>query len=171
MDKRTLSLPLIVALAVNADSFAQSLDNQQKKAVDVERLLANESLKYVQQPSRDYVLGGNCLPPDTDDDGMPDSWEVAHGLDPMNPDDAWFDSDGDGVINLFEFQLGADPNDPASPPVKTVGRVGADFTRISDAIDRVAPGTLIRVARGVYQENYLTFSEKIVMVQGGWSED
>ncbi len=36
---------------------------------------------------------------DTDEDGMPDDWEIAHGA---NPDlaDAWEDGDGDGIANL-----------------------------------------------------------------------
>jgi uncharacterized protein (TIGR03382 family) len=39
---------------------------------------------------------------DTDGDGMPDSWERAHGTDPMR-DDASGDVDGDGVSNLETF--------------------------------------------------------------------
>ncbi len=33
-------------------------------------------------------LLGKQAPKDTDGDGMPDEWEIANGLDPMNPDDA-----------------------------------------------------------------------------------
>ncbi len=51
---------------------------------------------------------------DNDSDGMVDGWEIQHGLNPRNPDDALLDSDGDGVNNLGEFQDGTDPNDPAS---------------------------------------------------------
>jgi hypothetical protein len=45
---------------------------------------------------------------------MPDPWESLHGLDPFNPNDAALDSDGDGLTNLQEFQLGTDPRDPTS---------------------------------------------------------
>src|SRR5262245_19307264 len=101
-------------------------------------------MKQVANPFESFgSVAPQCLLPDADDDGMPDSWELAHGLDPNNPDDAWFDSDGDGVINLFEFQLGSDPRDPATPPVATVGPIGADFADVGEAIDRVAPGTVI----------------------------
>ncbi|MBT60593.1 MAG: hypothetical protein CMA63_03440 [Euryarchaeota archaeon] len=34
---------------------------------------------------------------DSDNDGMPDGWEVANGLDPTDPWDALFDPDGDGL--------------------------------------------------------------------------
>ncbi|RZO65343.1 MAG: hypothetical protein EVA89_02285 [Sandaracinaceae bacterium] len=39
---------------------------------------------------------------DTDRDGMPDAWEMAHGFDPSTPDDAG-DADGDGYTNLEEY--------------------------------------------------------------------
>src|SRR5262249_48966952 len=46
---------------------------------------------------------------DRDNDGMPDDWEIAHGLNPDDPSDAAADPDGDGLTNLQEFQLGTDP--------------------------------------------------------------
>jgi len=45
---------------------------------------------------------------DSDDDGLPDVWEIAHGLD-WQLDDAAADPDRDGVDNLHEFQIGTDP--------------------------------------------------------------
>lgn len=51
-------------------------------------------------------------PIDADDDGMPDAWEIAHGLDPHNPADAALDPDGDGLSNLQEYLLGGDPHAP-----------------------------------------------------------
>ncbi len=39
---------------------------------------------------------------DTDGDGMPDAWEVAHGLDPAAADGA-ADRDGDGYTNLEDW--------------------------------------------------------------------
>jgi hypothetical protein len=51
-----------------------------------------------------------------DNDGMPASWEIQHGLDPLNPFDAALDKDGDGYSNLTEYTAGTDPGDPASHP-------------------------------------------------------
>ena len=49
---------------------------------------------------------------DSDGDGLPDDYELSHGLDPNNPADAVSDPDGDGLTTLAEFQLGTDPFDP-----------------------------------------------------------
>ena len=51
---------------------------------------------------------------DTDADGLPDAWEIQHGLDPLDPGDARQDSDGDGFDNRAEFAAGTDPRDPQS---------------------------------------------------------
>ena len=47
--------------------------------------------------------------PDGDADGLPDGWEVEHGLDPANPDDATSDDDRDGLDAVCEFNGGSDP--------------------------------------------------------------
>ena len=45
-------------------------------------------------------------------DGIPDDWKIAHGFDPNDPSVAGQDTDGDGLTNLQEFQLGTDPRNP-----------------------------------------------------------
>jgi subtilisin family serine protease len=50
---------------------------------------------------------------DSDGDGIPDWWELWHGLNPNDPSDAALDSDGDGVSNLNEYLAGTDPRDAA----------------------------------------------------------
>jgi tetratricopeptide (TPR) repeat protein len=48
--------------------------------------------------------------PDSDDDGMPDGWEVSNSLNPLL-DDSISDPDSDNLINLDEFTHNTDPND------------------------------------------------------------
>lgn len=48
---------------------------------------------------------------DADNDGMPDAWELDHGLDPTNAMDATLDPDGDGLTNLQESVALTDPLD------------------------------------------------------------
>jgi len=59
---------------------------------------------------------GNLCDLDSDNDGIPDSNEIALGLDPLNPSDAAGDIDGDGVTNVQEYQAGTDPTDINSAP-------------------------------------------------------
>ena len=57
------------------------------------------------------ITDGNT---DTDNDGLPNSWEVDNGLDPdsdAGDDGAHGDPDSDLLTNLQEFQLGTDPQD------------------------------------------------------------
>ena len=42
-------------------------------------------------------------PRDTDGDGMPDTWELAAGLDPDDKSDGAADANGDGYTNLEDY--------------------------------------------------------------------
>ncbi|MEX0569026.1 MAG: hypothetical protein Q6363_007720, partial [Candidatus Njordarchaeota archaeon] len=58
----------------------------------------------------EYSCGTDPKDVDSDDDGMPDGWEVQYGLDPL-VDDSSSDFDGDGLTNLDEYSCGTDPKD------------------------------------------------------------
>jgi hypothetical protein len=60
---------------------------------------------------------GDAADPDDDNDGMPDTWELAHGLDPFVHNGApECDRDGDRVCDLHEYIAGTIPTNPASLP-------------------------------------------------------
>ncbi len=98
--------------------------------------------------------------PDYDRDGMPNEWELAYGLSPLDPDNTRGDPDGDRLANLTECRLGTDPTnadsdgdgirdgdelaagaspgDPGSrPPAGPVLRVGAQAMSFSWRLDEV----------------------------------
>ncbi|MGA1794649.1 MAG: DUF2341 domain-containing protein [bacterium] len=90
----------------------------------------------------DVDLSGNrtshgpiCV--DWDGDGMPDDWELSHGLDPL-VNDAMLDPDGDGLTNLEEYRRGTDPFNPDS-----------DGDGIPDGGDRIRNDGEARVTRSI----------------------
>jgi hypothetical protein len=48
---------------------------------------------------------------DTDGDGIPDRWEIDHGLNPYDPSDANLDYNYDNLTNLEEYKKRWDPWD------------------------------------------------------------
>jgi len=60
-----------------------------------------------QDNDRDGI--SNDLDPDDDNDGIPDTFEEAFGLFSFDENDANLDSDGDGLSNLAEYELGTNP--------------------------------------------------------------
>src|ERR1043166_6975594 len=65
---------------------------------------------------------------DSDGDGIPDSWEIAYGLNPTNAADADLDFDSDGMKNLQEYLAGTNPTNALSrlaltltpPPINSI---------------------------------------------------
>ncbi len=67
--------------------------------------------------SDEQVRGTMVNVVDSDNDGMPDGWEVAKGLNPLL-NDAATDTDGDGYSNLQEYWAATDPKDASAYPGK-----------------------------------------------------
>ncbi len=109
---------------------------------------------------------------DSDNDGIPDSFELAHGLNPNDPLDALFDPDGDNYTNLEEFLGGTDPRDSTSLPIRPfvaetsphdgqgvvagTQRVPIDSSiaiRIKDQDDGIDPNTIVMTVEGIGVQN------------------
>ncbi|MGZ8265605.1 MAG: hypothetical protein ACXW2I_15830, partial [Burkholderiales bacterium] len=58
-------------------------------------LSLKEAVRRYVPDGQELLLGTNALRADSDDDGMPDGWEVTRLLDPLAPGDAQADADGD----------------------------------------------------------------------------
>jgi hypothetical protein len=158
-------------LADREDSQGQTTGDislQERYEADVETAQLNEARRLA-APVSDLSVFDQTIQitaePDSDDDGMPDTWESNHGLNPNDPADAWADPDGDHLINLFEYQLGSDPNNASTPTVVTVSAGG----NVEAAIESATTGQVIRVEGGTYNVNYKTFTPKTIMLQGGWN--
>jgi hypothetical protein len=90
---------------------------------------------------------------DTDGDGIPDAWEILHGLNPADAADAHLDADGDGLTNLQEFLAGTDPRDAAS---------GLSFT-----LEHSQDGNFVFRFYGVAGKLY-TIQYRDSLASGGW---
>ncbi len=74
---------------------------------------------------------------DTDADGLPDAWEIAHSLDPNNAADAVSDRDADGLTALDEFLLGT--KESVKDPRRLIASTGATvFNRFAGQSSRRA---------------------------------
>ena len=71
---------------------------------------------------------------DTDMDGLPDWFELLHGLDKMS-NDAFLDPDNDGFTNLEEFHLGTNPqvSDAVPPSTTTTTSISTTTTTETEA--------------------------------------
>lgn len=79
--------------------------------------------------------------PDTDTDGLPDWWELAHGLDMNDSADASLDSDGDDLTALQEFDVDTDPAlDDTDGDLLTDGDEVNDFGTNPNLADSDADG-------------------------------
>jgi hypothetical protein len=106
---------------------------------------------------------------DTDDDQLPDDWEIEifGDLAQAGTDDA----DADQVSNLDEFRKGLDPTVPpafwyvrASVPSSGDGTSPASpFKKIQEAIDAASDGDTVIIDPGIYVENVNFCGKNLVL--------
>ena len=90
----------------SADSSGHSLHRRSAT------LYGNDPANWTAAPPNPGA--GFAAPGDSDHDGLPNDWEIAHGLNPNDPSDAAADSDADGLSNAQEYLAGTNPRDAAS---------------------------------------------------------
>lgn len=90
------------------------------------------------------VAGENFDSVDGDKDGIPDSVEEFNQLNPLNPNDALADADGDGRNNLSEHQVGANlRQDDVPPELEVPGNI---------TVNSLAPYTFVQSGTAVAQD-------------------
>lgn len=83
---------------------------------------------------------------DTDEDGIPDDWEIEHGLNALDDSDATLDPDQDGLTSLQEYQLGTHPGNGDSdgdgiPDGEEIGETNTDPVDADTDNDGMGDGT------------------------------
>lgn len=101
-----------------ANSFDTSIDDRDSPSAEPD----TTRIQYYLNATHDWFVGQwAASTADTDEDGMPDSWELFFGLNPNSAADGPLDADGDGVSNAQEYLLGTSP--VGNYEVKNIGAV------------------------------------------------
>jgi hypothetical protein len=130
-------------------SFTASL----QAAVPVGYIITAKAIDPLGNTS-EHSAGTSVTTSDSDQDGMPNDYEIDQGFNRRSFSDGGLDSDGDGMTNLQEFKAGTDPRSAASVMrISSVSRANG-----------VASFTFQTVAGKTYRIEY-----KDDLTQAGWS--
>jgi len=92
----------------NAGVIVPARDSQEKRIVEEVKdgtftFGSSGIIDNVEQVGGWPLLKSLPAPADSDNDGMPDAWEIDSGLDPHDSSDSSSDHDGDGYTNIEEY--------------------------------------------------------------------
>jgi uncharacterized repeat protein (TIGR01451 family) len=134
LNRQTISIPIGDGTDPDGDGLGGVFDNC-------------PAISNPGQEDADLDGEGDACDNDSDNDGMPDAYEIANGLDPANPNDALTDLDSDGLNNLDEFTVGTDPNNEDTDSDGILD--GSDNSPLIDNPPIANAGVDITVADGV----------------------
>lgn len=155
-------------VAMNRDRFVWALYEPNTENYDLTDTDADGLAAY-----RETEFSTSSTDDDSDDDGLPDGWEVNYALNPLSgaePDGPTGDPDDDSVTNLDEFIAGTSPrfNESAPPPPDEPPPSGASPPNLDD-LNPDFSHTDFSTATGItYSGNAALYGTQIRLVpQGG----
>ena len=98
-----------LAVLANVGASLPQRDSVDARIIDEVRNRTGSIIDSQQQVGGWPELKSAAPPLDSDNDGMPDSWERRYGLNPNDPTDAAADKDHDGYTNLEEYLNNTSP--------------------------------------------------------------
>lgn len=135
------------------------------------------------QSDNDLDDMGDACDPDDDNDGMIDDFELEFGLNPLDPSDADGDLDGDGLMNIEEYQKGSDPanpdtdddglndiddNCPSEQPFNIAG-TSLYFSTLQSAYNEAAAGDIIKSQAEILYGDILVNRETLLFLRSGFN--
>ncbi len=96
----------MITTGITGDASLPKRDVVDRRVIDNVRNRNGRIINHPNDVGGWPTLSCDPAPMDADEDGMPDDWEMKHGLDPTDSCDNSKDDDGDGYTNIEEWLNG-----------------------------------------------------------------